>query len=381
MQDQNSGHKRKLIQRYASNAASEKELQSLFGMINSNENEIDALLEEEMDKEIAAMDPDKKLGRPKRFVIWYKYVAASLILVTLSAVTSYLLSNRHKKESLSRTIKNIEPGGNVAYLTLGNGKRVILTELINGTIVKEPGVEITKTSNGQLVYKLSAVDNEARTNVYNTIETPRGGQYQVLLPDGTKVWLNAASSLKYPTSFTALQERVVELKGEAYFEVYADKKKPFIVHSAKQEVKVLGTHFNINAYPDEPLVKTTLMEGAVSVTTAAFKQLLKPGQEAILTASGITVKDVETDEAVAWKNGQLIFSSESITTIMRMISRWYDVDVEYQGNVYAMRFTGTISRYANVSDVLQMLEMTNKIKFSIEGRKIKVTANVNEYKN
>lgn len=376
MQDKNSSHKRKLIQRYAKNAASEKELQSLFGMISNNE--MDALLEEEMDRDIAAVDTDINLDRPKRFAAWYKYVAASLILVTLSAITSYFLLNSSKKENLSSTNKSIEPGGNVAYLILGNGKRIALTELNNGTIVKEAGVEITKAANGQLVYKLSSVNDPVANNVYNTIETPRGGQYQILLPDGSKVWLNAASSLKYPTSFATLKERAVELKGEAYFEVYRDKAKPFIVHSINQDVKVLGTHFNINAYGDEPVVKTTLIEGAVQISSALFEKILKPGQESVLTASGIQVKEVETDQAIAWKNGEFMFSSEPITAIMRKISRWYNVDVEYEGNVNSMRFTGTVSRYANVSDVLQMLEMTNKVKFSIEERKIKVTRYINE---
>ena len=371
MQDQNSSHKRKLIQRYAENAASEKELQSLFGMISNNE--MDALLEEEMDRDIkanGAVDPEKT-GFPR----WYKYAAASLIIVTLSAVTSYFLSSSNKKDNLSKINKTIGPGGNVAYLTLSNGKRIALTELNNGAIVKEEGVEIVKAANGQLIYKLSAVDGGTADPMYNTIETPRGGQYQILLPDGSKVWLNAASSLKYPTSFTALNQRSVELKGEAYFEVSKDKAKPFIVHSAKQEVKVLGTHFNINAYEDEPQIKTTLIEGAVSVRAAPFEEILKPGQESTLSTSGIKVKEVETDEAIAWKNGQFMFSSEPITGIMRKISRWYNVDVSYQGNLAEMRFTGTVSRYSNVSDVLQMLEMTNKIKFSMEGHKIKVIAN------
>ncbi len=372
MQDQNSSHKRKLIRRYAENAASEKELQSLFGMISNNE--MDHLLEEEMDRDIRASGALNQEKR--RFTGWYKYAAASLIILTLSAVTSYFLSSSSKNDNLSKTNKNIEPGGNVAYLTLSNGKRIALTELDNGTIVKEAGVEIVKGANGQLIYKLSAVEGTTADHMFNTIETPRGGQYQILLPDGSKVWLNAASSLKYPTSFTALKERNVELKGEAYFEVSKNKAKPFIVHSARQDVKVLGTHFNINAYADEPQVKTTLIEGAVCVSATPFKEILKPGQESVLSASGMQVKEVETEEAIAWKNGEFMFSSEPITAIMRKISRWYNVDVSYQGNLAQMRFTGTVSRYSNVSDVLQMLEMTNKIKFSMQGHQIKVTANV-----
>jgi transmembrane sensor len=378
MNDKNSAHKRKLIRRYVNNTASEKELQSLFGMIGADE--INTFIEADMDREIESMNRSADLEKLSRKAPWYKYIAASLIFISLSAAAAYFISGSlDKNDALANSKKAIVPGGNAAYLTLTNGKRIALTDMANGTVVKEPGVEITKTNDGQLVYKLSDVDHEKGNNHYNTIETPRGGQYQILLPDGSKVWLNASSSLKYPPSFAALKERTVELTGEAYFEVHKDKSRPFIVKNAKQAVEVLGTHFNINAYTDEPEVKTTLIEGAVRVAVlkndiiSSDYKMIRPGEQSVLTGSEIKIRAVETDESIAWKNGQFMFSSESIMEIMRKISRWYNVDVDYQGNVSEMKFTGTISRYANVSQVLQMLEMTNKVHFKIKGRIIEVT--------
>lgn len=378
MIDQNSDHKRKLIRRYVNNTASEKELQSLFAMISKDE--INAFIEADMDREIESMNQNSELEKFSRKTPWYKYIAASFIFISLSAATIYFISeNSDKNETSAISKKAIVPGGNIAYLTLTNGKRIALTDMANGTVVKEAGVQITKTSDGQLVYKVLAVDPKEGDNHYNTIETPKGGQFQILLPDGSKVWLNASSSLKYRPSFAVLKERIVELTGEAYFEVHKDKHKPFIVKNAKQAVEVLGTHFNINAYTDEPEVKTTLIEGAVRVAVikddivSGNYKLLKPGEQSLLTGSEIKVKDVDTEESIAWKNGQFMFSSESIKEIMRKISRWYNVEVDYRANVSEMKFTGTISRYSNVSQVLQMLEMTNKIHFKIKGRRIEVT--------
>jgi ferric-dicitrate binding protein FerR (iron transport regulator) len=204
----------------------------------------------------------------------------------------------------------------------------------------------------------------------NTIQTPRGGQYQVILPDGTKVWLNAASSLTYPTAFTG-GDRAVQLRGEAYFEVAGNKEKPFKVMVGNMQVNVLGTHFNVMAYEDENAIQTTLLEGAVQVTNGGVSHLLKPGQEGRLDRSSDAFRllDVDADEAVAWKNGVFQFGGISIETVMRQIVRWYDVDVEYQGRTNE-HFRGTISRSANASEVFKMLELTGAVHFTIDGKKV-----------
>jgi ferric-dicitrate binding protein FerR (iron transport regulator) len=204
----------------------------------------------------------------------------------------------------------------------------------------------------------------------NTIQTPRGGQYQVILPDGTKVWLNAASSLAYPTAFTGA-DRAVKLNGEAYFEVADNKDKPFKVMAGNMEINVLGTHFNVMAYEDENAIKTTLLEGSVKVTNGKISHLLKPGQEGRVDRQSGAFRLLEADanEAVAWKNGVFQFGGASIESVMREIVRWYDVDVEYQGRTNE-HFRGTISRSVNASEVFKMLELTGAVHFTIDKKKI-----------
>ncbi|MGY0036944.1 FecR family protein [Pedobacter sp. NJ-S-72] len=215
------------------------------------------------------------------------------------------------------------------------------------------------------------------------METPKGGQYQLVLPDGTKVWLNAASSLRYPVAFQG-NERKVELTGEAYFEVAKDKTRPFEVYSNNQVVQVLGTHFNINAYSNEPFVSTTLLEGSVKVTNSLTnaQKIIRPGQQSLISKdgqAGIEVKNMDLDEAVAWKNGYFMFNEEELESILKKVSRWYNVDVQYeQEELKHQLFSGTLSKYSNVSQVLKKLEMLQSIHFKIEGRKIIVTKNLHK---
>lgn len=204
----------------------------------------------------------------------------------------------------------------------------------------------------------------------NTLSTGRGETYQVQLPDGSKVWLNAMTSLKYPANFSTSKERRVRLDGEAYFEVSKDKQHPFIVSSDNQEVKVLGTHFNISGYPDEASVKTTLLEGAVLVNNRE----LKPGQQASLKEKIITITNTDVEEAVAWKAGMFMFTDLNLGELMKMVSRWYDVDVVYTSKeVINQQFSGSVSRFQKVSQLIQVLERTNLVKFKIEGRKITIS--------
>lgn len=272
---------------------------------------------------------------------------------------------------------DIVPGGSKAVLTLANGQKIRLIDVNNGMLAKQANVQITKIADGQLVYSISPNHQESSNlkSQYNTIETPKGGRYQLQLPDGTKVWLNSASKLTYPSSFTSHKNRRVVLNGEAYFEVAKDKDRPFLVKTIMQEVEVLGTHFNISSYADEPAVKTTLLEGSVKVIGInGNDKILKPGQQSILTVDNITVEDINTKQrAVAWKNDQFVFESDDIQYVMRMISRWYNVDVEYIGDIPENKFGGAISKFENISEVLKSLESTGRVKFKIEGRRILVS--------
>lgn len=345
--------------------------------IESDENEED--LESRIYENITAKVNIKTVH--KKVLFWKITSAAAAVILIFFGI--YYFNNTDKPE-IAYTKKNISteitPGENKATLTLADGSVITLDSVNTGEIAKQSGIKITKTADGQLVYSISEISTDLASNqlVYNTISTPKGGQYQVVLPDGTHVWLNASSSLKYPTSFKG-SERKVELNGEAYFEVVSNKKMPFKVSSKNQLIEVLGTHFNVNAYSDEDATKTTLLEGAVKVALLSNSKeklfsdykILKPGQQAILSEK-IKISRVDTEEAVAWKNGELMFSSQDIRSVMRQISRWYDVEIVYEDHVGPMTFSGSISKYSNVSDVLEMLELTGDIHFKITGRRIVV---------
>jgi transmembrane sensor len=326
----------------------------------------------------------------KRFKLWSRIAAAAAVLLIVGAGL-FFYTQRHLEGSAATRdplANDIKPGGNKAYLVLSNGKRVSLTDAANGELAKEAGVEITKTADGQVIYTAKAPslpaaslpggargsvgansDGIKYSNALNTIETPRGGQYQIRLPDGSKVWLNAASKLIYPVSFNGRGQRVVELSGEAYFEIFKNKLQPFVVKSKNQEVTVLGTHFNINSYTDEPGTKTTLLEGSVRVNDAT----LKPGQQATLTNNQLKIAEVNTDEAIAWKNGLFAYKNTPLQNVMRQIARWYDVDIIYQNNDLPQKLlSGSVSRYDQVSGILKAIESTGTARFKIEGRKITV---------
>lgn len=304
---------------------------------------------------------------------WTTIAAAAAVILCLSVgLYFYSYDGVSGKSSFANDIK---PGGNKAFLTLADGSKISLTDAINGEIAKQAGISITKTKDGQLIYNVVGQEtSNNETNVFNTIETPRGGQYQIKLPDGTSVWLNASSSLRYPAVFST-HDRTVELKGEGYFEVAKDKNRPFKVKSGAQELKVLGTHFNVNAYADDAWIRTTLLEGSVQVSkdkgTATEKDIvLKPGEQSLLSSNKLSVTTTDTEESVAWKNGYFKFNDENIEQILKKVSRWYDVDIQYEGRMTDKIFNGKVSRYSNVSEVLQILELTGAIHFKIEGRRI-----------
>lgn len=306
------------------------------------------------------------------------YLSAACIALIVTGIAAMLHNNypnvNFKDLAAEFVAHDIPPGGNKAILTLADGKTITLNEAANGELVKAEGIVIRKTGQGQLVYEVAGNDAGAATDTYNTISTPKGGTYQVILPDGTKVWLNAASTLKFPTSFVALNERKVELSGEAYFEVTKDIRQPFKVLTTKQEVQVLGTHFNISSYADESIVKTTLLEGSVKVKNLlGVKEanvILKPGQQAIVNEGEIKVTKADVDEVLAWKNGVFVFNDEPLESIMKKVSRWYDVEVVYEGVDKNKLFGGSVSRFDNVSKVLRQLELTGGVHFKVEEGRI-----------
>jgi len=310
----------------------------------------------------------------RRIAPYTRWVAAASILIALGFAATYVWKARQQKappaialtSHVATPRKDLPPGGNKATLLLGNGAVVDLGNVQNGLIKNEAGTRINK-QDGRLIYAVSTADMAPEMN---TIQTPRGGQYQLILPDGTKVWLDAASSLSYPTAFTG-KDRQVRLKGEAYFEVAENKNKPFTVLAGDMQVNVLGTHFNVMAYDDETAIKTTLLEGAVKVTQGQASHLLAAGQEASFdkSAESFKMRDADGEEAIAWKNGVFQFGGASIETVMREIACWYDVDVEYQGRTDE-HFSGTIARSVNASEVFKMLELTGAVHFSIDGKKI-----------
>lgn len=285
--------------------------------------------------------------------------AAAVLLICLSfGIYTYLDQAPKNNPGQVSTIQNkVEPGENKAVLVLANGKKVNLMEAANGEIATQSGIVITKTREGQLVYTNPArADEKTKTDQvpFNEILTPNGGQYQLNLPDGTAVWLNAASSLKYPTYFSG-RERKVELTGEAYFEVAKNKAMPFIVKTGRQEVRVLGTHFNINSYSNEKETKTTLLEGAVKVAGNGATVVLKPGQQAVLSSSQLQVQPVDIEEAIAWKNGYFQFNRSDLESLMRQVSRWYNVKVQYTGKIPLKEYTGKIPRHVSTEKLIEML--------------------------
>lgn len=307
------------------------------------------------------------------FSRWVRMAAAAAIILFMAGTAYWLFdkkeNNKAKLVAVEKKNSPILPGGNRALLTMSDGSTIVLDSIQNG-ILQQSGAKIKK-QNGLLIY--NGVSSVSGANVvYNTLSTPRGGQYQVVLPDGSKVWLNASSSLYFPTAFNGPIREVV-LTGEAYFEVAKNKEKPFRVKVGDMQVNVLGTHFNINAYKDESSIKTSLLEGSVKLVNGLHTDLLKPGQQAVLNKKEdkVEIRNADMNEVVAWKNGLFQFHGADITTIMKQIGRWYDVEIAYMGTVPARRFEGKISRDAQLSDVLKILELSN-VKFTVEGKRIVV---------
>ena len=312
---------------------------------------------------------------PRR-IDWRRIAAAAIIFGVFISGSIFFLA-RKSSIKIARAVteplrspKDIVPKGNNATLTLSNGAVIVLDTVKNGVIAEQGDEKVVVLDSGKLAYTPAAtLRTDSSELIYNTISTPRAAQYQLELSDGTKVWLNAASSLRYPTSFTG-KDRKVELTGEGYFEVAKNKERPFIVQTRGMEVAVLGTHFNVMAYEDEDAIQTTLLEGIVKVRYENQSDLLKPGKQAILRRdnNNLTVSDANINQAVAWKNGYFYFNRTDIKAIMRQVSRWYDLDIVYEAPLPDMTFSGKIERQLPLSGITHLLE-SSQIHFRIVGKK------------
>jgi transmembrane sensor len=317
---------------------------------------------------------------------WMRIAAAAAILLVVGTAAFWLVRTRETDLPATpvATVKDISPGGNKATLTLADNSTIILDSAANGQLAQQGNANIIKLNDGQLIYKQEGgtggkpltIDHSPLT--YNTLRTPRGGQYQLVLPDGSKVWLNAASAITYPTAFPG-KERVITIDGEAYLEVAHDASKPFKVSIPPQpgkqggtEVEVLGTHFNVHAYSDEESIKTTLVEGRVRVTGSKKAEvILKPGEQAIVAGhSRLTINhSPDIEEVLAWKNGLFRFANADIETVMKQVERWYDVEVVYEGPKPEGHFRGKISRNVMASEMLKIIEASG-VKCTIKNKKI-----------
>lgn len=373
---------RYLLSRYAGKTITQAEQSELSDFLNAadNQTQLELLIEEawiQSGEEDEIFFPSPQLSREPapqllKRVYWQRWAAAALLLI--AATSAWLLVTRTKKvDKLPRVVtenikKDVSPGGTKAMLTLANGNVIALDSSLKGTLAKQGDVNL-HVSPGMLKYDQNR-QTSANSIAYNILKTPKGGQYQLELPDGSKVWLNAASSLKFPTAFMG-KERRVELSGEAYFEVARNASQPFFVSVNNASIAVLGTSFNVMAYADEAAMRTTLLEGAVKVSQANASSLLKPGEQSLLEPNGKmeVIEKADVSLAVAWKNGLTSFKSADIKTIMRQVERWYDVEVVYSGAIPARSFTGDIPRDANLSELLRLLEIS-RIHFKMEQRRL-----------
>jgi len=330
----------------------------------------------------------------RRQRLWPRIAVAAAAVAAITLGTWFYFTPRHPEGSAATRdllVNDIKPGSVGATLTLANGKTIKLSSATNGELANQAGITVSKSADGQLVYEVKPTKGTSDDlGAINTLSTAKGETYQVKLPDGTMIWLNAASSLKYAANLLQYGKRKVTLQGEAYFQVAKDKVHPFIVESKGQSVQVLGTHFNINAYPGEASIKTTLLEGSVSISsllssrgtakdlnpTGPGTTILKPGQQSTLKGEVLKITQVDPSEATAWMEGYFRFYEVDLETFMNTIARWYDIEVEYEGGISRyeeLAFGGSVSRSKNISAVLNILAQTGKVHYKIQGKKVTIT--------
>lgn len=359
-----------LIEKYNSGTASALE-QSWLEQWYADKSMQVSLSDDEIDFERVGQELKTRIFKAPQTLAPSKKISIRRILSFSAAAAAVAIILGLWLYQPNRYANDVPPGKNLASITLANGEKIHLSSEQNGIIV---GEDLTYTD-GSKIGQRNGRSGDAESTMLMA-NTPRGGTYQFTLPDGTKVWLNAASSLRFPTSFDGQKKRYVELTGEAYFEVAHNKKQPFVLKTGIQELAVLGTHFNVNSYDE--VVKSTLLEGTILVRYAdptkskvEDYKILTPGEQSVLNIAGISVNKVHTAQYVAWKEGYFKFEDETIEKIMEDIARWYDVEVLFE-NKSQYRFTGTISRSVNINQLLNMLERTKKVKFKVEGRRISV---------
>lgn len=367
---------KEILERVDAGEATEQEMEIaklwLFQLRNQDEVQIpQSKLDLVNTKNWARLQVNLEQGRVK-IKLWPRIAIAAAVMIFILSIGFYFYGNHDLPKQSSVIVNDVDPGKQVATLTLASGKKIRLSEVQNGEIAKEAGMRITKTANGQLIYEIKKGTGESGKT--NTLSTARGETYMILLPDGTKVWLNSASSLTYLTNIYETKTRNVKLDGEAYFEVFKNHNHPFVVQTDKQEVEVLGTHFNINSYSDEGTTATTLIEGSVKVSIGNLKQILKPGQQALNTGSTLKVTEPDIESITDWKEGDFYLDNINFKTAMRKIARWYNVEVIYDPSVSdRIKLGGWISRNKNLSAVLKLIESSSQVSFKIEGRKIYVS--------
>lgn len=377
----NNNEAKELLKKYSEGKCTEAEIAILETWYLIDDHEPLSLSIEELDAAKAeiwqALPVHEKLKQPKTkywigMPINFNSIAAAAIATICLSFSLYFYLNEHKTvQKTAKTEAVILPGTQKAVLTLADGSSIALNNASNGTLANQSGTNVVKTNDGQLIYQDNNVNTAPKDIHFNSLSVPRGGYYILTLVDGTKVWLNSESTLKYPTAF-ASNERVVELTGEGYFEVAHRSNQPFKVITNKQTVEVLGTHFNINAYPNENSIATTLVQGSVKVSIGENSKIIVPGQQANVVNNNITVKKVNIDNVTAWVDNTFIFEDEELGSIMRKVERWYDIDVVCPQNLAKMRFNGIISRDKNIKQVLRIMDLTESVHFKFEGRRVTV---------
>ena len=384
-----------ILDRYLKNQSSAKEREKLDEFFeenaavneSSNLNQDITKLEDKIFNYIQFGIKEQVKQQRKLHHIPYMQIAASILVIFLFSTTIYFYRSSigvHPKSSQGNSISSIEdkqPAKNIAILTLGNNSQIVLDEASNGEIAQESGVSILKTDKGELVYKIKNSNKLSSNdlNKFNTISTPMGGKFKVILPDGSLVVLNAASTLKYPVHFDE-NLRKVSFTGEAYFEIakkvdQQKKRIPFYVYSNNQIVEVLGTHFNINSYDNDEYSKTTLLEGSVKIInekSSNTAKILMPGQQAVIKRGDVQTKIMIADEAqaLAWKDGYFLFKNTNIKDVVNELERWYNVDIQYDNSMEFENITGYISRNVKISSVLKMLQLSGIVNYEINGSKI-----------
>ncbi|TWI97537.1 FecR family protein [Mucilaginibacter frigoritolerans] len=375
-----------LLYRYENNAVTEEEralIESWY--LQHRESDLPEYTMEErlVDAEAVWTGLHQQNDNRKIVRLLLRIAAAASLLIICTFGGYRMLHNRLPVRQIAEnTVNDVAPGGNKAILTLANGEKIYINDAKKGVITHQAGIKITKNKKGQIIYQASHTNNAVGISndntlvmAYNTLSTPRGGQSSVTLSDGTVAYLDAGSSIKFPVLFSG-NERRVAITGQVYFDVVHNAAKPFKVDVKGQTIEDIGTSFNINAYDDEPVIKTTLLSGSIKISKGSKSATLVPGQQAItlLSMDAIHVKDVDTEEAKAWKEGYFLFNNEKLESVMRKISRWYDVDVVYpEGQKLDVEYWGSITRYGNVSKVLNMLQITGDVKFRVDGKRIIVS--------